>query len=102
MRVRAAAQKLHRQKAVLLVTADLVNLHDVRVTERGRDTRLLEEHADELGATCQIFAHALEHAQARRAGDARLQSQVDVCHTARAEATEGAVTAASYGFARRC
>ncbi len=79
----AAGDVLHGDVEVLVVLAELEDLHDVRVRELHRDARLVDEHGDELG----VLAHggedfldgeqALEPLHAKGLGDEHLGHSAD-------------------------
>ena len=49
-----AAHVLHRQVVGVTVAAEVVDVHDVRMIERGGELRLVEEHGDEVGLLGQV------------------------------------------------
>ena len=65
-----AVHVLHREERRVGLGADVVDLDDVRVVERRRQPRLVEEHAQQLGIERVLRQDPLEHDQLLEAFDA--------------------------------
>ena len=55
-----AVDVLHRQVIGVTVAAEVVDVNDVRMVERGGDLRLVEEHVDEVGLLGEVRQDALD------------------------------------------
>jgi hypothetical protein len=80
-----AVEVLHREEVLAGVLADVVDLHDVLVVQRGRDPRLGEQHADEALIARVLRSDSLEHHVALEAFEPLGSSQQHVGHPARGE-----------------
>ena len=78
-----AVDVLHRDEVLAGRLADVVDLHDVLVMQRGGDARLVEEHPDEALIPRVLGADPLEHDVALEAFDAVASPEQDVRHPAR-------------------
>ena len=63
-----ALHRLHREEVVVAVPADLDNSHDIRVVEQRPDTRLIEEHPNELILRGQVGQDPLDDHQGPKGG----------------------------------
>ena len=77
-----AVDVLHREERGVAVGADVVDLGDVRVRERRREARLVEEHPEQLGIERVLRQDPLEHDQLLEPLDADAQEprQIDFGH----------------------
>jgi len=87
-----AGEVLHHQQQVLLVLVDVVDLDDVRVSQRGRQARLVEEHLHEALVLGQVRQDALDHHELLEAADALLGGQQHLGHASHRHAPGQSVT----------
>jgi hypothetical protein len=90
---RAAGDVLHGDEEVLLLLAQLVDLHHVGVGQRRDQARLLQEHLDQLGLGREVGEDALDHHHALEATHAALAREEDLGHAAIGEPIEDLVAA---------
>ena len=97
-----AVDVLHGEEGRLAVGADVVDLGDVRVGERRRQPRLVEEHAQQLGVERVLRQDALEHDQLLEPldADAGQPREVDLGHPTDGQAADRLVAADPSGRCR--
>jgi hypothetical protein len=71
---------LHRDVVVVALLVEVVDLHDVRMRERGGDPRLVQEHVDELLLGVQVREDALDHDDALEPAVVELHGAKDLGH----------------------
>ena len=81
-----AVDVLHRDEVLAVVLTDVEDLDDVRVRERRRDARLVEEHLDERAVLVHRRQDPLDDEELLEAGDALLDREEELGHAARARA----------------
>ncbi len=90
-----AVDVLHGDEVLSLEHADVVDVGDVRVVQRGRDASLVEEHLDEVGVLRQVGKDALDDDQLLEAGHRALDAEEELGHaTEREPADEGVLAEA--------
>ncbi len=77
--------ELHRQVEVVVLPAQVEDLHDVGVLQRDGDPRLVQEHRHERRVRGQLGQDPLDDADALEAADAREAGPVDLGHPADAD-----------------
>jgi len=80
-----AGEVLHRDEDGVVGFTQVVDLHDVRVLEARRESRLVEKHLHELGLFRERRQHALDDLQLRKATQANLPRQKHLGHSTFAE-----------------
>ncbi len=90
-----AEHVLHREERRLAVRADVVDLGDVRVRERRREARLVEEHAQQLGLEGVLRQDALDDDELLETfdADAGQPREVDLGHAPDGEPPDELVAA---------
>ena len=85
-----AVDVLHREERRVAVGADVVDLDDVRVRQRRRQARLVEEHAQQLGIQRVLRQDPLEHDELLEAldADAGHAREEDLRHAADGQAPD--------------
>ncbi len=84
---RAAVDVVHHERKRL--TDDLMDAHDVRVTNARREPRLVEEHGDELGVFGHVRVQPLQRDVLARRGVTR---ELDARHPARGDRADDFVS----------
>ena len=88
-----AVDVLHRDEVRAVDLPDVEDLDDVRVRERRRDARLVEQHLDERAVLVHRRQDALDDDQLLEAGDALLDGEEELRHAARRELAKERVLA---------
>ena len=88
-----ARDVLHRDEVRALGLAEVEHLHDVRVRERDRDLRLVDEHLDEARVLAELGQDALDDEDLLEALDAVRLGLEDLGHAAASELLEQLVLA---------
>jgi hypothetical protein len=83
-----AVDVLHREEVAAVPLPDVVDLGDVRVLQRRRQPRLVEEHADEVAVLRELRQDALEDHDLLEALDAARTRQVQLGHPATRESAQ--------------
>jgi hypothetical protein len=86
---------LHREEVVAFVDADVVDLRDVRVLERGGESRFIEEHRHEARVRHVLGQDALDHHELLEALDAGRPCEVQLGHPADCDLPDQVVLAQS-------
>src|SRR6185312_14107449 len=71
---------LHREEVVAVLEADVVDLRDVRVVQRRREARFVEEHVDELRVRRELREDALDHGELLEPLDADGAREIELRH----------------------
>ena len=95
-----ALNVLHRDEVGAVDHAEVEHLHDVRVRERRRDARLVEEHLDEPLILVHRGQDPLDDGELLEAADAALDRQEELGHAPRCELAHERVPAELAGQPR--
>src|SRR5690606_32699864 len=86
-------QILHHDEKAVVVVVDVEDLDDVGVSQRRGETRLLEEHLDELVVVAEVGVDPLEDDQLLEAADPLLEGEKDLGHATATDAMTDPVRA---------
>ena len=95
-----AVNVLHRDEVGAVDHAEVEDLHDVRMRERGRDARLVEEHLDERLVLVHRRQDPLDDDELLEPADAALDREEELGHAARREPAHERVPSELAGKAR--
>ncbi|KYF66223.1 hypothetical protein BE15_35130 [Sorangium cellulosum] len=94
---RLAVEVLHGDPVSVVVLPEIEHLRDVGVVDASRDTRLVEEHVDELIVLDQMRVDPLDRDPLLEAAGAIHASEVNARHSAHPDLVDHAVTAQEVG-----
>ena len=94
-----AVDVLHRDEVRSVDRADVEDLHDVRMRERRRDARLVQEHLDERSVLVHRGQDALDDDELLEPRDALLDGEEELRHAAGRELADEGVLAEAAGEA---
>ncbi len=85
LRQRFAVHVLHDQQQLAFERHDVEHGHHVGVTDACRETRLVDEHGDELGVPREVRVKPLDRDRTRESGQPEQSSEMHVRHPARGD-----------------